>query len=120
MQPILPNGIALPDEDWVKAVQIIRSSSSTKATHVHLFPKQSMDTPRCCIRMEGSTYKVVSTECEDLEYITDFDLAKFEGDAELDNEYPDIVAIFENDMADSDGIIPYGLVAGEDIVSRTH
>jgi hypothetical protein len=40
-------------------------------------------------------------------------LAKFEGDAEPDHICLDIVAIFENGMTDSDGIIPYGLVAGK-------
>ena len=118
MRPILPNQAELPDEDGVEAVQIIRSSSRTRATHVHLFPKQSTDESSYCIRMEeGSTYKVDSAECEDFEY-AHVNLAESDGDTEPNHTYPDLDAIFENDMIECDDTIPHDFAAVEDMGSR--
>ncbi|RDL38772.1 uncharacterized protein BP5553_03112 [Venustampulla echinocandica] len=100
MRPILPNMVELPDDDCVEVVGIIRNSSQSKATHVHLFPKSGENEPKCCIRIESSTRQVVSTKCADFGHSVDSNVAKLEGALVSNYTGVDISPIFENDMAE--------------------
>ncbi|KAH8804702.1 hypothetical protein F5884DRAFT_796923 [Xylogone sp. PMI_703] len=113
MRPILPNGGELPGEDWIEAIQIVKSSSRPSDTHVHPLSRPSINGIKYCIQPGKSNSEMYSINCK---YFEDVGPSTCESDSGYINNYPDISIVFENDMVHFDDTIQENSALDNDVV----